>query len=45
MIKNLSKVIRDIVENLPLFSEEWIPESEIIRERDPELMMKALIYQ
>ena len=44
VIKNLSKVIQDIVENLPLFSEEWIPESEIIRERDPELMMKALIY-
>jgi len=40
----VSKIIKEIVENLPLFSEEWIPETEIIRERDPELMMKALIY-
>ncbi len=40
----VNKVIKNIVENLPLFSEEWIPEAEIIRERDPELMMKALIY-
>lgn len=43
-VKNVSKVVKDIVENLPLFSEDWIPEAEIIRERDPELMMKALIY-
>ena len=41
---NVSKVVKDMIENLPLFSEEWIPEAEIIRERDPELMMKALIY-
>ena len=40
----LSKVIKEIVESLPLFSEEWLPETEIIRERDPELMMKALVY-
>lgn len=40
----VNKVVKNIVENLPLFSEEWIPEAEIIRERDPELMMKALIY-
>ncbi len=43
-VKNVSKVVKDTIENLPLFSEEWIPEAEIIRERDPELMMKALIY-
>lgn len=43
-IKSVSKVVKDMIENLPLFSEEWIPEAEIIRERDPELMMKALIY-
>ncbi len=43
-VKVVSKVVKDIVENLPLFSEDWIPEAEIIRERDPELMMKALIY-
>ena len=42
--EKLSKVIKEIVERLPLFSEEWLPEAEIIRERDPELMMKALIY-
>ena len=43
-VKNVSKVVKDTIENLPLFSEEWIPEAEIVRERDPELMMKALIY-
>jgi len=43
-IKSVSKVVKEMVEDLPLFSEEWLPEAEIIRERDPELMMKALIY-
>ena len=43
-LKNVSKLVKEVVDNLPLFSEEWIPEAEIIRERDPELMMKALIY-
>ena len=43
-VTGLSKVIKEIVESLPLFSEEWLPETEIIRERDPELMMKALVY-
>ena len=43
-VKSLSKVVKEIVEDLPLFSEEWLPEAEIIRERDPELMMKALIH-
>ena len=43
-VKSVSKVVKEMVEDLPLFSEEWLPEAEIIRERDPELMMKALIY-
>lgn len=43
-ISSVGKIIQEMVENLPLFSEEWLPETEIIRERDPELMMKALVY-
>ena len=43
-VANVSKLVKRTVENLPLFSEEWLPEAEIIRERDPELMMKTLIY-
>ena len=41
---SMKKIVKDMVENLPLFSEEWLPEAEIIHERDHELMMKALIY-
>jgi glycine hydroxymethyltransferase len=43
-IKSVSKIIKEMVENLPLFSEEWLPEAELIQERDAELMMKALVY-
>ena len=43
-IKSVSKVIKEMVENLPLFSEEWLPEAEIIQERDADLMMKSLVY-
>lgn len=43
-IDSMSKIVKELVENLPLFSEEWLPESEIIRERDPDLMMKAMVY-
>lgn len=43
-ISDLKKIIREIVENLPLLSEEWLPEAETIHESDTELMMKSLIY-
>ncbi len=43
-MKAVSEVIKEMVENLPLFSEEWLPEAEIIREQNSELMMKAMIY-
>lgn len=43
-MESVKKIVKETIENLPLFSEDWIPEAEIIRERDPELMMKALIY-
>ena len=43
-ISSVRKIIKEMVENLPLFSEEWLPEAEIIRRNDTELMMKALIY-
>lgn len=41
---SIGKIVKELVENLPLFSEEWLPETEIVHERDPELMMKALVY-
>ncbi len=37
-------IIQEMVENLPLFSEDWLPESEIVHEQDNALMMKAMIY-
>ena len=43
-IKSVEKIVRELVENLPLFSEEWLPEDEILHERDADLMMKAMIY-
>ena len=43
-LTSIKKVVKEIVEDLPLFSEEWLPEAEIIREGDTELMMNALIH-
>ncbi len=43
-IKAVNLVIKEMVENLPLFSEEWLPDAGIIQERDADLMMKSLIY-
>ena len=43
-INSVRKVITEMVENLPLFSEEWLPEDEIFHERDADLMMKSMIY-
>ena len=43
-IAAMKKIIKEMVENLPLFSEEWIPEGEIIPQADADLLMKAMIY-
>lgn len=43
-IKAVKLVVKEMVENLPMFSEEWLPDAEIIQEMDADLMMKALVY-
>ena len=43
-IEEVKEVITKVVESLPLFSEEWLPDAEVTRGYDPELMMKAMIY-
>ena len=43
-IKAVKMVVKEMVENLPLFAEEWLPEDEIIHEQDSELMLKTMIY-
>lgn len=43
-IKSVQNVVKELIENLPLFSDEWLPEEEIFMERDSDLMMKAMIY-
>ena len=43
-IDGVKMIIQEMVENLPLFSEDWLPESEIVHEQDNALMMKAMIY-
>ena len=43
-IKKVKKFVEKIVEHLPLFSEEWLPEEEILNDGDEELLMKSMIY-
>ena len=43
-IKKVKKFVERTVENLPLFSEDWLPEDEVMNDRDADLMMKAMIY-
>lgn len=43
-IDSVSTIVSEMVESLPLFSEDWLPEEEILVERDAELMMKSMIY-
>ena len=43
-INSVKKIIQEMVENLPLFSEDWLPEEEIFHENDADLMMKSMIY-
>ena len=43
-INSVSDVIKELVEALPLFSEDWLPAAEITQNYDPDLIMKAMIY-
>ncbi|MBR6013399.1 MAG: serine hydroxymethyltransferase [Selenomonadaceae bacterium] len=43
-IKSVEKIIKELVEGLPIFSDEWLPSDEIVKEIDSDLMMKAMIY-
>ena len=42
--KAVSKVIRKMVENLPLFSEDWLPELESMSEDDADIAMQAMVH-
>ncbi len=43
-IKSVETVVREMVEDLPLFSEDWLPEGEVFREVDVDLALKTLVY-
>lgn len=43
-MESVRMIIQEMVENLPLFSDEWLPEAEIMQDHNPELLMKAMIY-
>ena len=43
-IKAVDAIIKELVETLPIFSEEWLPGAEISHEVDSDLMLKAMIY-
>ena len=43
-IQAVGKVIRKIVENQPLFSEEWLPDAEAAQELDSDLFMTAMVH-
>ena len=43
-IKAVGAIIKELVDALPIFSDEWLPGVEVSREVDSDLMMKAMIY-
>ena len=43
-IKSVQKFVKNVVEDLPLFSHDWLPDDEIFNEHDADLMMKTMIY-
>ena len=43
-IQKVHKVVAKLVENQPLFSEEWLPEVESVQDSDSDLMMKTMVY-
>ncbi len=42
--KAVGKVIRKLVENLPLFSEDWLPELESTEDLDTDLALQAMVH-
>ncbi|MBO4780370.1 MAG: hypothetical protein J5497_07020, partial [Selenomonadaceae bacterium] len=43
-IKAVEMIIKELVDGLPIFAEEWLPGAEVVREVDSDLMMKSLVY-
>ncbi len=43
-IKAVENIVKEIVDALPIFSEDWLPGAEVSHEVDSDLMMKAMIY-
>lgn len=43
-IKAVETIIKELVDGLPIFAEEWLPGAEVVREVDSDLMMKSLVY-
>ena len=43
-IKAVGAIIKELVDTLPIFSEEWLPGAEVAHEVDSDLMLKAMIY-
>ena len=43
-IQMVGKVIRKLVENQPLFSDEWLPDAEAARDVDSDLLMTAMVH-
>ncbi len=43
-IKSVGAIVKELVESLPIFAEEWLPGAEVVREVDSDLMMNAMVY-
>ena len=43
-IQAVEKVIRKMVDNQPLFSDEWLPDAEAAQDDDSDLMMTAMVH-
>lgn len=43
-IQSVGKVIRKLVDNQPLFSDEWLPDAEAAQDFDSDLMMTAMVH-
>ena len=43
-IQAVGKVIRKMVENQPLFSDEWLPDDEAAQDDNSDLMMTAMVH-
>ncbi|MBR4903870.1 MAG: serine hydroxymethyltransferase [Selenomonadaceae bacterium] len=43
-IYEIGKVIRKMVENQPLFSDEWLPDAEAAQDVDSDLLMTAMVH-